>query len=452
MGVPLPIDDLRFARRLYHYADKFKDYSPKWPRVKEAMEREFPEYNFKPNTYTSLNVRLRTRYGLMPASASYDYIERRPIEELLGDAPLEEEVIEEPEIRQSSPAPQPQPLGTIAEEIQKGIEQIHTQQTKREYTKALQERSRTEIICDAIREGMKALPPFAGPAPYIQVHNDSRSYDAILMFSDLQIGQYTRADETGGLVEYSTEIFYERMENLERQLIRRITELRKAYTIRTLHVAGLGDIVENETIFEGQKSQIDANVMDQFLNGGRVIADFLYRLAEQLFVEIFFTGVAGNHGRIGSKGEANLFTNWDFLLYEFLKARLSNQSRIHIDVPRSWWTIKRIRNSRFLMTHGDNVKAWNSIPYYGFDRADARQTMLMQSKGLQYDYWLTAHHHNPASIDRPFGERIINGAFPGGSVFSTHQLNTASQPAQTLLFVGDKRVEWQEKLRIAEVE
>lgn len=103
MGVPLPIDDLRFARRLYHYADKFKDYSPKWPRVKEAMEREFPEYNFKPNTYTSLNVRLRTRYGLMPASASYDYIERRPIEELLGDAPLEEETIEEPEIRTDQP-------------------------------------------------------------------------------------------------------------------------------------------------------------------------------------------------------------------------------------------------------------------------------------------------------------------------------------------------------------
>lgn len=456
MGVPLPIDNIDYARRLYYWTQECGALKFKWSAVKAAMEKEFPKYDFSPSTYSSQYYRLEMRYGLKPITAYFSYIQPRPIEELLGDTPEPTPVILTEQTSNYFPPSPPTPapsktLGTIDEEVAKRVDTIHTKQTMREYTKALEDRGRTEIICTAIREGVKALPLMASPPPYLPAPPGTREYEALLMLSDMQIGQYTRADETGGLVEYSTEIFYERMANLESQLVRRISEMRRAYIIRKLFIAGLGDFVENETIFKGQKSQIDSPVMDQFLNASAAISEFIYRLLA-LFEDIEFVGVPGNHGRIGDKGEANLFTNWDILLYEFIKARLGAQPRISIEVPRSWWIIKQIRNSRFLLTHGDNIKAWNAIPYYGFDRADARQTMLMQSKGLQYDYWLTAHHHNSAAIDRPFGERIINGAFPGGSVFSAHQLNTASQPAQTLLFVGDTRVEWQEKLRVAEVE
>lgn len=453
MGIPLPIDNLQFAKRLYFFANKYRGYFPKWEKIKEAMENEFQEYDFKPNTYASLYHRLRVRYGLIQPSESYDYIERRPIEELLGDDPLQNECCQDPapEPAAEQPKAKKEQLGTIDEEISKSVHRIKLQQTKQEYTKALNERTRTEILADVIRQGVKALPEQAAPAPYILVPNGSREYDVILLLSDLQLGQYTTADETGGLVEYSTEIFEERLANLERQLVRRVTELRKVYRIRKIWVFGLGDFVENETIFKGQKSRIDTPVIEQFLQGSKLIADMLYRLLG-LFDEVEFIGVFGNHGRIGDKGEANLYTNWDYLLYEFIKVRLQDQPRLKITNPKAWWHIVRVRGSRFLLSHGENIQRWMGIPYYGLARADANLTMLLQSKGYAYDYWISAHQHNSATIDRPDGERIINGAFPSGSVFSVHQLNAASQPSQTLLFVGDKRVEWQEKLRIAEVE
>ena len=492
MPVPLAIDNLKWARRLYHWAQYYRDYYTKWPYVKAAMEREFPGIIITLTTYPSMYGRLKARYGLSdkPNASYLKKVNRRPLSELFPDGPPDviakpclsmgppqpdeyEVETQSPDFGQDTnffakekhplPDPDPEPsfdpterpgksLGTLEQELLKGVNSVQVKQTMDEYKRILNDRSRTEIICEAIREALRPLSTIPDPPPYSPIVPGMREYTALLMFGDLQIGQYTRKDETGGLIEYSTEIFYERLANLERLLIQRIVEMRKAYTIRDLFIAGLGDFVENETIFEGQKSNIDSNVMDQFLNGARVIGDMLYRL-QSWFEGVRFVGVPGNHGRIGKKGEANIFTNWDYILYELLKARLAGQPRISIEPVKSWWTIEQVRNSKFMLTHGDNIKAWNTIPYYGFDRADARQTMLLQGRDLEYNYWLTGHHHNPASVDRPNGgERIINGAFPGGSIYSARELTTASQPSQTLLFVGDKRVDWIEKLRIGEVE
>ena len=477
MGHPLVINDLRYAQRLYYWAQVYKTHASKWQSVAFEMRAEFPQYQFEKDTYGAHYYKLQVRYGMYPPNnKSFGHIEQRPVEELLAGVPPEywPEVdatgsSRNPEMQpksdaappQSTPGPVPafdpterpgKSLGTLEQELLKGVNSVQVKQTMDEYKRILNDRSRTEIICEAIREALRPLSTIPEAPPYSPIVPGMREYTALLMFGDLQIGQYTRKDETGGLIEYSTEIFYERLANLERLLVQRIVEMRKAYVIRDLFIAGLGDFVENETIFEGQKSNIDSNVMDQFLNGARVIGDMLYRL-QSWFEGVRFVGVPGNHGRIGKKGEANIFTNWDYILYEFLKARLAGQPRISIEPVKSWWTIEQVRNSKFMLTHGDNIKAWNTIPYYGFDRADARQTMLLQGRDLEYNYWLTGHHHNPASVDRPNGgERIINGAFPGGSIYSARELTTASQPSQTLLFVGDKRVDWIEKLRIGEVE
>lgn len=465
MGVPLPIDNLTYARRLYHWAQFYKEHNCKWQHVKSSMEKEFLDITFKPDTYAAHYYRLEYRYGLKPGNKAFSYLKRRPLSELLGEEAAQAQEVKENDAEQhaeakpislallpSSDAERIKPaLRPIEEELALSVDRIQLQQTKREYTAALRERSRTEIICDAIKQGMIQLPPAAAPQAYAPIKPGAREYELILQMSDLQIGQYTRADETGGLVEYDISIFEERLANLERQIIRRVTEMRNAYVIKRLNIAGLGDFVENETIFRGQNSQIDTPVIEQFLQGSKAIADFICRLL-CFFDEIMFVGVYGNHGRIGRKKEAVMYTNWDYLLYEFLKARLAEQPRLTFIIPKSWWYIMPVRNNKFLLTHGDNVQRWMSIPYYGIERADARQTLLLQSKGYSYDYWLVGHHHSATSIDRPLGERIINGAFPSGSVFSVHELTTASQPSQNLLFVGDHRVEIQEKLRIAEIE
>ena len=91
--------------------------------------------------------------------------------------------------------------------------------------------------------------------------------------------------------------------------------------------------------------------------------------------------------------------------------------------------------------------SWNSIPYYGIDRADSRWTKMLQVNQLSYEYMLIGHHHNSATIDSPVGEKIVNGCWPGGSQYSLKQLNTSSKPSQWFFGVHERRgISWRYKI------
>ena len=106
----------------------------------------------------------------------------------------------------------------------------------------------------------------------------------------------------------------------------------------------------------------------------------------------------------------------------------------------------------FLLTHGETIKSWNAIPYYGFDRADARWTKLLQARGQKFDYFLIGHHHNQAQIDSPVGEKIVNGCWPGGSQYSLKSLNTANRPSQLLFGIHPRHgITWRYKVNLERV-
>ncbi len=309
------------------------------------------------------------------------------------------------------------------------------------------EKARTEVLADIVRQSVAALPPIDIEIPE-PVKGPFDPEEAVLLISDCQIGQELRLEETGGLGEYSSLIFRERAENLL-DSVRKITSIHKmAYELPTLNIWFLGDIVENETIFAGQRSQIDSDVVTQLFMACDVFVEFILALLSE-YPRINIVGITGNHGRIGKKGEFKEFVNWDYIAYHFIQSRLQNEERITFNIPKAWWLIEEVLGHRFLLLHGDDIRAWQGIPYYGIDRADARYTLLFQSIDESYDYFVCGHHHNAASIDRPVGEKIVNGAWPGGSIFSLKKLNVSSVPNQ--LFFGvhpNKGITWRYKLSL----
>lgn len=311
------------------------------------------------------------------------------------------------------------------------------------WTEALHERARTEILVDAVKASVFQLPPYAGPRPTPQSGGDE--YEVVQLLGDMQIGQHTTREETGGICEYSTPIFLQRLAILETKLARRVTDLGHIYRLPKLWCFLLGDIVDNETIFPGQKSEIDTDVIGQLFTAVDALAGFCLR-TQEYFGEVEVVCIYGNHGRVGKKGENKLYVNWDYIAYKFLEARLAAQPRIKFQIPLTWWHLVNLRGSKFLLTHGDQIKSWMGIPYYGLDRADANITTLLQPLGISYDYLVVGHHHNAASVDRPQGEKIVNGNWPGGSLFSLHKLNRATVPSQTMFLVGDEGIALREKL------
>ena len=338
----------------------------------------------------------------------------------------------------------------IEEVIRQAKEKARRERDKRIMQKLLKERGATELIIEMFKEQIQAYE-WMDIQPPEPVNIFPKTEEALLLFSDAQIGEHITLEETNGLGEYNIHIFKKRMDSLVKQ-IREFTYIHQlAHNIDTLNIFMLGDNVDGIGIYPGQVHYLDALVIDQMLIGSEKIAESLLKLLGT-FKKIKITGIVGNHGRIGRKGENPSYVNFDYLLYKMLERLLINyKDRIEWHIPKSNWTLTHIGKVGFLLLHGDTVKAWNGIPYYGIDRADARLTKMLSAHGKTYQYLCMGHHHNPGDVDSANGEKILNGTMVGGSLFSINQLHTTSRPSQWFFGVDpEKGITWRYKILLDE--
>lgn len=334
---------------------------------------------------------------------------------------------------------------TYEERVAEGAAKLERQDEERLLKRLLTAESRTQQMADAMVRAVKALPE-------IQIITPSKikplfpPQEALLAISDSHIGERVDYEETGGLGEYSLEIFRRRADNLLRQVRENVVALRQTQELKRIHVVFDGDITDGWDIFRGHKDHIEVDVVEQVLEAARVFSVTLTELQND-FEQIEVYGLCGNHGRIGRKGENRHHVSWDRLTYKFLEANTQNQPRIQWHIPKAWWAIIDILGWPFLASHGDQIKSWNGIPYYGIDRFDSRQTKLLGAHEIRYVYALLAHFHSASVLDAVNGEKIINGAWSGSSDFSLHQLQTASVPAQWFMTVSESGgIKWRDKI------
>jgi hypothetical protein len=123
---------------------------------------------------------------------------------------------------------------------------------------------------------------------------------------------------------------------------------------------------------------------------------------------------------------------------------MRNNPRITFDIPKSFWTIKGIGGLNFLALHGDNIKGWNGIPWYGIQRAVYKLTELLGSNNKQFDICCLGHFHNAGVVSRTKGEIMLNSSIIGGNEYSVGGLFASTEPSQTFFGVNPKhrRVTW----------
>jgi len=143
------------------------------------------------------------------------------------------------------------------------------------------------------------------------------------------------------------------------------------------------------------------------------------------------------------------YTNWDYVFYQFLSVFLANNKDIKCSFPKSFFLVKEIEGWNFLALHGDSIKSWMRIPWYGIERAMWRLGDLLQSKKINIDYRILGHFHNTGELDRRPGEIIVNGSLMGGTEFSLMSLFVFDRPTQ--LFFGvhrEKGATWRYPIRL----
>ena len=333
-------------------------------------------------------------------------------------------------------------LSSIKKELPKTFEdEVKEERHKMEAT--VQARNNKDLakkmaIADFVIEGcLEALRE----RPYkeikynkVEYSPDSSEQTIVLELSDIQAGTFISKESTGGLNEFNWEVLIEYFDNLFVGLEQIVRPLQMAAPIKNLRVHMLGDIVEGSQIFPGQEQHICKDLFHQAMGSAELIENFLIKCLD-IFETIDITAVCGNHGRVGKKGENPHWVNWDRIVYEFVKSELKNYKQITWKLDDSWWQIDEVYGYKFYITHGDDIRCWQGIPYYGVDRSAQRETELLRLGDEWYDYFMIGHLHTLAMIPGVTTVKYINGCFPGGTIFSMKNMGVASKPQQWLLVV-----------------
>jgi len=310
-------------------------------------------------------------------------------------------------------------------------------QTRRKLREAFKRLALQDRITETLRDGMKVLPV----APYVPIQTVDRTVEmehSVLLFGDPHIGEDVSFEQVGGINNYNFGEFVRRLQFLADTIIKLKRTHLKNYNLPKLWILGLGDFVCG-TIHNELIESSHTTVMEWCLGGATVISQFIRDMAAN-FEEVEFVGVVGNHGRMTKEIRyKNQYVNWDHVLYQMLTLALKDQSNVKFDLPKCFYRVREINGHKFLILHGDNIRGWAGIPWYGIDRAVHRLSELLASQGEFFEYVAMGHFHNTAFLDRVKGEKIINGSFIGGNEYSLGKMFTSAEPKQVFMGIH-KRV------------
>jgi len=325
---------------------------------------------------------------------------------------------------------------------------------KQQYNNLVKDAAAIDKMIDVATRVTNAIPSI--PVTYTPklVKASSKQY-IVAPLSDTHIGEKVNREEMAGLNSYNMDIFNKRLRGWAEEVVT-LTGFRRTYAnVPDLYVPMLGDMISGDIHLELMKTNAD-NAMGQMIRGANLISQALVYISSN-YENVYVPCVVGNHGRMTQKPPAKeIYSSWDYLLYQWIAAYCKNQKNIHFSIPKSFLNVFTVAGKNILIMHGDSAKAWNGIPFYGLLRAIAQLRQVFQfRRGLEYeieklvankateqdvlgvmaeffDSVMVGHFHNNSEIDIGTGTLFICPCMKGGDEYSFSKLHTISKPTQIL--------------------
>jgi len=263
-----------------------------------------------------------------------------------------------------------------------------------------------------------------------------------LEFSDLQLGTLITKEELGGLNEHNWGIWQTKIGMWKDQAIENIEKFKKSYNIDRVVISCLGDMVEGQDIFKGQKWQLDKHVVDQAMFGADdTAAAFAEVFGAHPDIHFDVFEVFGNHGRIGMKGDSPYSCSMDRVYQRFLEARLQGVDGLDnykYHTNDVWFYLVEIYGWNHLLLHGDQGMSglWSNRPTVnGLEKGIARYNQMLQQ---QIHFLHIGHFHTPVNWSFNISQILINGSFIGTSNFSATKLVASTPPVQLMYLFTPK--------------
>lgn len=248
---------------------------------------------------------------------------------------------------------------------------------------------------------------------------------AILYVGDIHYGAVVEED---GDVIYDSEKAKEKIQQLEKNTRKMTDFIKEQKDIEEFDFAFLGDIIENDIIYENQKYEIDKKPLDQVREATEEFIPLIKNYADE-FEQVRIYTVRGNHGRM-SEGSHDA-SNWDNVFYNMLKLGLKGEENVHVDVGEGAWNEFEVYNKDIGITHGDNL-------HYQAGTSAGEKKYLRQFASKDLDEIHQGHYHSRKS-DEVLGKTIYwNGSTKPAGEYE-EDLGVDAVQTQTLMTYSPDR-------------
>ena len=322
---------------------------------------------------------------------------------------------------------------TTAEKVERDREVRRLTERAKEAEAKYAEAMRGGEVEDRIVDAMEKRVPRLAPvhAPTFAKRSGGKPETAVALVSDYHIGEVVSIEETGGLAHYDFDTFTRRWQYHVDSIGGIVFGKLTGYDIPRLRIAMLGDMVSG-IIHEELVDTAEGTVMEWVIDGAHVVAQGIRQLAAE-FAHIDVDCVVGYHGRMSKQVRfKQRYVNWDYLFYHFVRLELADQHNVAFTIPKSFYMLAEVEGHGILLLHGDNIKSWNGVPWYGINRAVTNLSALLHAQKRTFSMVNLGHFHNAGTLDRIDSELILNGSAIGGNEFSIGALFTSNQPRQVL--------------------
>lgn len=260
--------------------------------------------------------------------------------------------------------------------------------------KAIRERARAEEVNEMIVSAIQS-----GNLPKLEPHDDicfpwEATNDLLVSLNDIHYG----AVVDNYWCKYNSDICRQMMQ----AYIEKIVAIAREHQSGNCFVWANGDMISGNIHYEISMNNRE-NLIQQVMGVSELIAQFLTELSPH-FQTVYFTSVAGNHSRIGTKDQSLLNERLDDLIQWYLEARMGGLHNVFIgfgDKIDTTMYAMDIRGKNYVGVHGD------------YDPSPANIQTLQQMVGRPVYAVLCGHlHHNMTNVIQGI-KTIMAGSFQG---------------------------------------
>lgn len=259
----------------------------------------------------------------------------------------------------------------------------------------------------------------------------------VIQFGDWHIGEVTDATMTRGYGEYNYAIAQKRIFDMVDAMMRWVELHRSNYRINECFILDLGDNISGD-IHDELRVTNEFPVPVQIIKAAYLKSEVYRRIATHFKkVHVEFV-VPDNHSRKTKKPQSKQSgeNSENLLVGHITKVQLSKIFNIDFNLHLGYQALVDVNGRRYLCEHGNRIRGWAGIPWYGVDRKIAREAKrTMHDHG--FDKLLIQHFHTAMFMQHA----IVGGSLSGSSELD-HQEGRHDGPCQCAWMAHPKHGEF----------